>query len=424
MTVPSSTMNAEKPCSGLRLLLVGPYPPPFGGIASHLTTLIPGIYQRGAVDIAVVTFGDRDEVNQVDGATVYRFHVRSHTRELFSPRSWPALFATIKNLAGAGFGMRRIVAEAVKAVFINHVAERHASQVVSFYQGDLSLPVLPCADMWGLRRGLVLTVFGEVYDNPDFFAGRKEFAERFLARPYAVASSSKHCACSFAKVIGISREIEPVYYGIDLQRFSVPGLRDTYRADLGVMPDEVLLVYMGRFSEEMGIGRVIDVGPELLAQFPKVKLLLAGAKGPLAGAAATLAQQYPDRVRILHDVPFDLQPSIYSASDVVLAPSADQHACMGMSIKEAMAAGRPVVGSRAGGIPEAIVHEKTGYLVPLDDTRHIDAVELCQYISLLASNPALRESMGVAARQRAEAIFSMEQTIDRMGEIFMAAKPA
>jgi glycosyltransferase involved in cell wall biosynthesis len=181
---------------------------------------------------------------------------------------------------------------------------------------------------------------------------------------------------------------------------------------------------MGRFTDEMGLGRVIDVAPKIFAKMPAARLLLAGAKGPLGPSAQALAERFPDKVRIMNDVPFAVQPSVYAASDMVLAPSHDQHACMGMSIKEAMAASRPVIGSLAGGIPEAIVDEETGFLVPLDATRHIDASQLLDRIERLVVDADLRTGMGEAARRRAEAMFSMERTIDRMGEIFVAAMPA
>ena len=410
-------------CENLRLLLVGPYPPPYGGIASHITMLIPGMRARGAQDVAIVSFGDKDEVRQIDGATLYRFDTKQHLRELFSWKGLRMLGASIKTLGTAGLGVRRVISEAVRAVLINRVAEQHKSQVVNFYQSDCSLSLLPCKHAWGARRKVMLMIFGEIYDSPDFFIGRKKFFEHYLASPLAVTSSSKHCACSFAKVLGITQEVEPVYLGIDLERFSTQGLRESYRAELRVLPEEILLLFMGRFTEEMGVGRLLEVAPLLLQRFQQIKLLFAGANGSLSEAVANFSNQHPDRVHVLNNIPFDLQPSIYAASDIVLAPSHDQHACMGMSIKEAMAASRPVIGSNAGGIPEAIVHNETGYLVPLDNkTQHVDTEELFNCVESLVSNVVLRESMGVAARSRAETIFSMERTNDRMAELFMAAK--
>ncbi|KTD24327.1 Spore coat protein SA [Legionella lansingensis] len=414
----------EKQCENLRLLLVGPYPPPYGGIATHLTTLIPGMFARGAQDVAIISFGDKEEVSQIDGATLYRFDTRRHLRKLASHPGRRMVAASLKTLGKEGFGVRRVVSEAVKAILINHIAEQHRSQVVSFYQSDCSLSLLPCKHTWGAYRGVMLMIFGEIYDSPNFFMKRKTFFERYLASPQAVASSSKHCACSFAKVLGISQEIEPVYLGIDLDRFAKKELREPYRAELGVTSDEILATFMGRFNEEMGIGRLLEIAPTLLEHLPKVKLLFAGAKGPFSEAVAAFAKKYQGRVHVLNNIPFELQPSIYAASDIVLAPSHDQHACMGMSIKEAMAASRPVIGSDAGGIPEAIVHGETGYLVPLDkETQHIDGEELLHCIERLASDANLREAMGIAARRRAEAIFSVERTNDRMAELFMTVMP-
>lgn len=410
-------------CSGLRLLIVGPYPPPFGGIASHLTMLIPGLKARGAEDIAVVSFCDEDGVETIDGGTLYRFSPRRHGGRLLHPKTWRMAAATASALAGTRLGVQRRIAEATRAALIDEVATRHRSTVVSFYQSDVSLAMVPCSNVWGSRRRLVLTVFGECYDNPAFFAGQTSFLQDFFARPSAVVSSSNHCARSFLKY-GVSRPIEAVYYGIDLDRFAASEPRDGYRAELGVTSDELLITYMGRFNEEMGLGRVLAIGPALLQRFPQAKLLLAGAKGPLGATAASFAASFPGRVHVVHDVPFALQPSIYAASDIVLAPSADQHACMGMSIKEAMAASKPVIGSDAGGIPEAIVHDVTGLLVPLDDTLHIDAALLLAAIGHLAGDGKLREAMGRSARKRAEELFAMDVTTDKMARLFMAARPA
>lgn len=410
-------------CNGLRLLIVGPYPPPFGGIASHLVTLVPGLRRRGAEDIAIVSFGNKDEVTDIEGAKVYRFETATHANELARPGGWRALAASVSSLSGGRLGARAILREATKAMLIDRVARAHSSNVASFYQSDLSLAMMPCARMWGRRRGLVLTVFGEVYDNPALFESSGALMRRMFELPAAIASSSRHCANSFKRV-GVTREIEPVYYGVDLERLHAPELREPFRAERGVARDEVLLVFMGRFTDEMGLGRLLDVAPSVLDGFGSVKLMLAGAKGPLSSDAGVLATRYPGRVMVMNDVPFAIQPALYAASDVVLAPTHDQHACMGMSIKEAMAAARPVIGSLAGGIPEAIVDGETGYLVPLDDTRHIDAQGLQQAIFSLSNESVLRERMGRSGRARAEAMFTMDLTIDRMSELFMSARPA
>src|SRR3954470_16762049 len=135
-------------CKGLRLLIVGPYPPPFGGIASHLVTLVPGLRRRGAEDIAVVSFGSKDEVTDIEGAKVHRFETAKHANELARPGGWRALAASVGTLSGGGLAARAILREATKAMLIDRVARAHSSNVVSFYQSDLSLAMMPCSRMW------------------------------------------------------------------------------------------------------------------------------------------------------------------------------------------------------------------------------------------------------------------------------------
>lgn len=414
-------MDVQDACKDLRILLVGSYPPPYGGIASHLTMLIPGLLARGARDVAVVTFGGKESIDSEHGATIYRFHLRKHIKKFFMPQAWKAVTQAFITLKRAKLDRRRLLEEMMKVLLILDIAKKHRSDVVSFYQSDVSFALLPCAQIWGSRKRTFLTIFGEVYDTPDFFQKRLQFMEQLLNRPERVLSSSKHCACSFKKAYGISRDVLPIYYGVDPARFSRPNFRAASRKKFKLADDDVLLIFMGRFTEEMGVQRIIDVMPELFKKQPKLKLILAGNSGPLSEDAARLAEAHSDNVSLLQNIPFDVQPSLYAASDVVLAPTRDQHACMGMSIKEAMAASRPVIGSYAGGVPEAIVHDETGYLIEMDDEKQVDKHAFSNAILALANDAKLRDSMGRAARERVDELFCKEKTIDRLAGLFVGS---
>jgi glycosyltransferase involved in cell wall biosynthesis len=75
-----------------------------------------------------------------------------------------------------------------------------------------------------------------------------------------------------------------------------------------------------------------------------------------------------------------------------------------LSILEAMASGLPVVASAVGGIPEVVIHDETGLLVPPGDP---DA--LADALRRLLADPALRRRLGAAGRARAEREFSLER---------------
>ena len=84
-------------------------------------------------------------------------------------------------------------------------------------------------------------------------------------------------------------------------------------------------------------------------------------------------------------------------------------------ILEAMRAGLPVVASKVGGIPEAVVHGETGLLFPAGDA---EALRAC--LSLLLGNPRLRREMGAAGRRRFLNHFTLERMLSGTQRVYDA----
>jgi glycosyltransferase involved in cell wall biosynthesis len=409
-------------CNGLRLLIVGTYPPPFGGIATHLTMLIPGLKRMGAEDIAVVSF-NLDECNeQRDGFRMYRFNVKRQGWRLLNPLNWPVVMQSLRAFWAHRLGVSILARECIKAVLIDGVAKRHRSKVACFYQCDLNMELLPLGRVWKGERATVLMAFGELYERHSghFMTRHKRLFKDLISVPSAVASSSCHCARSFA-VIGVTREIEPVYFGVELSGATSAELRSSFRAERGIGPEDIVVLFMGRFTKEMGLDVLVKAAPTLLGRNSAVRLLIAGARGDHSGQAKELAAAHPDRVFVMENVPFKQQAAIYSASDLLVAPSFNQRACMGLAIKEAMAARLPVVGGAGGGVPEAVVDGETGYLVPLDADGTVDAAQFVERVMKLVDERDTRVRLGNNGRRRAEQLFSSETTNRRMAELFMSA---
>lgn len=417
-----TTIDAPDACAGLRVLLVGTYPPPFGGIASHLVSLIPGLKERGAEDIAVLSFSRDEGVERRDGFTLHRFNLRRQVRRLLHPASWPVLARAFWLLGRHRLGIKNLITESVKAALINYVAERHGSNVASFYQSDMNIQLLPLGRLWRNKRAIVLTVFGEIYEqvSSNLLDRHRRLFRELISLPAAVLSSSCHCARSFS-AIGVTRPIEPVYYGVETANVTSAALRSQFRDTHRIRPEEVVVLFMGRFSKEMGLDVLLATAPELLEKSSAVRLVIAGARGEYSERATQLGAANPDRVLVLQDVPFKQQALIYSAADLFVAPSFNQRACMGMAIKEAMAAALPVIGGAGGGVPEAVVHGETGFLVPLATSGAVDAGQFIAHVLQLVEDRQTRTRLGRAGRRRAEQLFSYEKTNQRMAEIFMSA---
>lgn len=157
--------------------------------------------------------------------------------------------------------------------------------------------------------------------------------------------------------------------------------------------------------EGKGIEVLLDAIPPVLARHPDARFVIAG-DGPLR---ESLAARSGDRVTwagFRRDV-----PELLAASDLFVLPSlADAYPT---ALMEAMAAGLPVVSTRAGGIPEIVDDGRTGRLVPPGDSGALAAA-----ISDLLDSTEERETLGRAARQEAERRFSTRAWVERLKEIY------
>ena len=237
-----------------------------------------------------------------------------------------------------------------------------------------------------------------------------------LSQSNQIIASSRFCAESF-KLLGNKKNINVIFVGVSLDRFiNKSPLRNRYRKELSIKKKSIVILYMGRFNREMGLHNIIDIIPSLMKSH--FHIILAGASGELVNQTFECKSLYPDKITIMNNISFDLQPSLYAASDIVLAPSRSSHACMGVSIKEAMAASVSVIASDSGGIPEAVLHNETGIIVPLQEDGENNVEGLKTAIIELSLNKKKRETFSVNSRKRASDLFSEEKTIEKTFELF------
>lgn len=194
-----------------------------------------------------------------------------------------------------------------------------------------------------------------------------------------------------------------VYNGVDLDHFR-PGDKQASRARLGIPADDVVILFAGQVNEEKGLLHLVRACRHL-APDNDVRLVVAGSSALWGDSAQSGAQTPYERqvateaenlkTTFLGKVAHGRMPIVYQAADVFVCPSVWDEP-FGMVNLEAMATELPVVASRAGGIPEAIANDETGFLVPASD-----APALAGALRRLLDNPTLRREMGQAGRRRA-----------------------
>ncbi|MDH7602988.1 MAG: glycosyltransferase family 4 protein [Armatimonadota bacterium] len=209
---------------------------------------------------------------------------------------------------------------------------------------------------------------------------------------------------------GITRPIEVVKTGVVPAAEMPSGTREKVRSDLGIGPEDFVLLYVGRIAREKNLDMLLRAFAKLLSGYPRVKLLLVGG-GPALRETRRLASRLgiEDSVRFVGALRRpDIDP-IFVASDVFVFPSTTE--TQGIAICEAMSAGLPVVAVNAGGIPENISDGVDGILTPDDPDAFASAVER------LMVDDEERRRMGMSAKQNASR-FSVEAMGDRFEKIY------
>jgi len=200
--------------------------------------------------------------------------------------------------------------------------------------------------------------------------------------------------------------------GISVDRFAAPDqaavtkLRRTW----GVGADGFVIGTLARFHEQKGHRYLLDAQRIMLDRAPHTKLLLVG-EGVLFESVRERASHLgiADSV-ILPGVRHEV-PEILALLDLFVLPSLWEG--LPISILEAMAAGKPVVATRVGGVPEVVVDGETGLLVPPRDPE-----ALAGAIARLLRDPQLRHRMGQAGQERVREHFSVEQMVRRTETLY------
>ncbi len=188
---------------------------------------------------------------------------------------------------------------------------------------------------------------------------------------------------------------------VDLERFRPASSTET-RRDLGV-GDRYLITHVSNFRPVKRVEDVVSGFAALQRQVPAV-LALVG-EGPELSKAEDLAESLgiSNDVRILGKL--DRLENVLQASDLFFLPSIAES--FGLAALEAQACGCPVIGYRAGGLPEVVVDGVTGVLCPQGEDVCMGAVGA----ELLADRPRY-EAMRVESRRNAEK-FAEEPIVDR-----------
>ena len=201
-----------------------------------------------------------------------------------------------------------------------------------------------------------------------------------------------------------------IHSGVDVTKFMhANGNRVEKRRSLGLDQNEAVIGFVGWLLPIKGPDYLLKAMDEVWRGHPEASLVLVG-KGDMDVdlRAEALRKNVNGKIKFLgwrEDI-----DEIMPLFDMLVLPSLNEG--MGRVLVEAMAAGKPVVASRVGGIPDLVRHGETGYLVPPADEK-----ALANGIKKLLDDPAKAKQMGLRGRERCRQ-FSLEAMIEKLDDLY------
>lgn len=189
-----------------------------------------------------------------------------------------------------------------------------------------------------------------------------------------------------------------------------PATDSSPRALIGAAAEDFLVGVVGRLAPVKQVELALDVFGQLAGRHPELHLVFVG-DGEERGRLERRIQGLPaDRVARVHLLgAVEHMEPVWTDLDAVLLTSRSEG--MPVALIEAAAAGLPAVAAAVGGVPELVVHERTGYLG--------DRVDEWAYgIAKLLEGPGEARSMGERARLRARERHGADRLADKLEELY------
>jgi len=202
--------------------------------------------------------------------------------------------------------------------------------------------------------------------------------------------------------IDLQKKTTVIYNGADHYREIEDSAETSLRKRLGVDPDTVLLLYVGRLNASgqpyKGTAELVEMCVRLRQENPKIRLLMVGF-----GGRREQIWLESEGVLTIINAPAAQMPEIFSACDIYI--TASRWEGFDLPIIEAQSFGKPVVGLNIGAHPEVVAADKSGYLVN-------SVEEMAVAVKRLAVDEGLRRKMGEEGVGNA-ARFRWDKTVDQ-----------
>ena len=340
-----------------RILLIGPLPPPAGGIATATRDLLTSELKEEFVLL----------------------HVNNSTKQPVNKKG------KISILNAIGFASQIFLSFVETIYYRPHIVQIESSSGISFLKNSFFVLIAKLT-----FRKVIISIHGSGLRFIQFYRGLPFFGRSYvrsiLLKCNMIRILSDTWISAFISEFGLERsKICVIPNAVRLEDFNKgASLKDQLR-------DRITLLFLGWVGEKKGIFDLLDSVEILESKGYQFKLLVVGPemkKGDADRVRKAVAHKHLEkRVMILGEKERREALKYYYAADIYVLPSYSEGLPLG--ILEAMAAGLPIVATKVGAIPEIIKEGINGFLIDPGDVPG-----LASKIELLVRDRALRERIG------------------------------
>lgn len=377
------------------VLVIGNYPPPYGGVPHHIERLSEHLAASGW-DCQVLSGGTTGTERLANGVTVHkptflrkaRAAVAQSTNRRF--HEWKG-DGTLDRDDPGNWRRYRMYADVGDQI----IRSRRIGVIASYNL----LTYAPVGAYLAARHRLphLINVFGELYKYPAMTANAAFF--RHVARDaFRLLSCSDHCGRSVRRV-GIESPVRTVTYGVDVEHFS-PGPQPGYLRQRLRLGDDPVVLFVGRLSAEMGADSFLRAAKIVARRMPRARFVLVGQAGDQVELVRAECEGSGGRLACVVGAPYSELADYYRLATLVAVPTRGDRTCSSLAAMEAMSTGKAVVGFAIGGIPEIVEDGRTGVLVTPENTDDLAAA-----IGRMLGDTALRELIAAAGYAQAGSRF-------------------
>lgn len=207
-----------------------------------------------------------------------------------------------------------------------------------------------------------------------------------------------------------------IYNGIDLDEFRLNIDGGYVRKELKISNEEIVVGVVGQLIPWKGHKYFLEAAKTIKEKISNVKFFIVGDEVPKGSGYRKELEEFALQKGLIDNVIFtgfraDI-PKIMNTIDIFVLPSIREP--FGRVLIEAMAMAKPVIATNAGGVPEIVVDNETGILVPPEEPKAI-----ANAIVFLIENRARAKEMGKAGRERVEKLFTIQKSVGNIEDVYI-----